>query len=338
MNPILIKKIVRRTVFRMQQPPLLARFYCFAYYGQSSNRMGFWMTRILTRMFRVYRRICGPSMGEFGYERLGRSRVIRFNAKNLQYQALYAPFYQYGYEPEVGAILDLMLPEGGTFLDIGSNWGYFTLYAASNHSRLTVHAFEPVPATFQDLVSSTEQAGLSGVATCHNLALSSIDGEAFARIPDGLHSGLAEISNSGGAARIVTRRLDSLELPEPDFIKMDVEGHEFDVLNGAEETLKSSRPFIIFESKPDPLHPEKALKALFFLAALGYQFYVPALQRRLDGQSYYRQYAGYPISDEDKLALVSFDSGARLLWQYDINVFACHEQRQQKLMSVFKSG
>jgi FkbM family methyltransferase len=255
----------------------------------------------------------------------------------LQYQALYAPFFKFGYEPEVGALLDLMLPEAGTFLDIGSNWGYFTLHAISKHSQLTVHAFEPMPATYKDLTSCVTQAGLSSLVTCHNLALSNVDGEAFIQIPDGLHSGMAEVSHSDGTTRITTRRLDSLGFPKPDFIKMDVEGHEIEVLNGARETLKAARPFIIFESKPDSFHPEKTLEVLFSLAALGYHFYVPAVQRQLSGRSYYMQCAGFPIGDEDKLALVPFDAGTRLLWQHDINVFACHESRLQELMTVFES-
>jgi len=337
MSTILIKKFPSRVPFSMRQLPFLARFYRYAYHRQTTSKTGFWLSRISSRIFRIYRRLCGSSMGEFDYERLGRRVTIRFNARNLQFQALYSPFYKYGYELEVAALLDLMLPEAGTFLDIGSNWGYFTLYAASNHSRLTVHAFEPMPATYNDLTSCVEQAGLSSLVTCHNMALSSADGEAFIQIPDGLHSGLAEVSNLGGTTRIATRRLDSLSLLRPDFIKMDVEGHEIEVLNGAKETLKVARPFIIFESKPDYLRPEKILEVLFFLSALGYRLYIPAVQRQLKGCSYYMQCAWLPIGDGDNLALITFEAGTRLLWQHDVNVFACHESRQQELMTVFKA-
>jgi FkbM family methyltransferase len=337
MSTILIKKFPSRAPFNVRQLPFLARFYRYAYHRQTTGKTGFWLSRILSRIFRIYRRLCGSSVGEFDYERLGRRATIRFNARNLQYQALYAPYFKFGYEPEVGALLDLMLPEAGTFFDIGSNWGYFTLHAASNHSQLTVHAFEPMPATYKDLTSCVAQAGLSDLVTCHNMALSSADGEAFIQIPDGLHSGLAEVSNLGGTTRIGTRRLDSLGLPEPDFIKMDVEGHEIEVLNGAKETLKASRPFIIFESKPDYLRPEKTLEVLFFLAALGYRFYIPAVQRQLEGGSYYMQCAWLPIGDGDNLALIPFEAGTRHLWQHDVNVFACHESRQQELMTVFKA-
>jgi FkbM family methyltransferase len=337
MSTILIKKFPSRAVFSVRQLPFLARFYRDAYHQQITGSAEFWQSRALRRIFRIYRRFCFSSVGQFDYERLGRSVTIQFNARNLQYQALYAPYFKYGYEPEVGALLDLMLPEAGTFLDIGSNWGYFTLHAASNQSRLTVHAFEPMPATYKDLTSCVAQAGLSGLATCHNIALSSTDGEAFIQIPDGLHSGIAEVSDSVGTTRIRTRRLDSMGLPRPDFIKMDVEGHEIEVLNGAKETLKAARPFMIFESKPDYLRPGKTLEVLFFLTALGYRLYIPAVQRRLEGRSYFMQCAWLPIGAEDNLALIPFEAGTRLLWQHDINVFACHESRQQELMTLFRA-
>jgi FkbM family methyltransferase len=335
MNAILIKEFPVRVPFGVRQLPFLARFYRYAYHRQTSSKAEFWLLRAMRKIFRIYRRFCGSSVGEFDYERLGRRATIRFNARNLQFQALYAPCWQNNYELDVAALLDLMLPEGGTFFDIGSNWGYFTLHAASNHSRLTVHAFEPLPATYQDLTSCVAQAGLSGLVTCHNMALSNADGEAFIQMPDGMHSGWAEVSSLSGTARIGIRRLDSLGLPEPDFMKVDVEGHEIQAFQGAKETLKKARPFIVFESKPDYLRPEKALEVLFFLAGLGYRFYIPAVQRQQEGRNYYMQYGWHPVGDGDNWALIPFEPGTRHLWQHDINVFACHESRQPELMTVF---
>ncbi|MEI9959643.1 MAG: FkbM family methyltransferase [Limisphaerales bacterium] len=89
---------------------------------------------------------------------------------------------------------------------------------------MAIHAFEPLPKTYQDLISCIHQAGLSDIITSHNLGVSSTDGEAFIQMPDGIHSGMAEITaNSALGARIPTRQLDSLGLPPPDFIKIDVE-------------------------------------------------------------------------------------------------------------------
>lgn len=338
MSTTLVKGFPLRAPFAMRQLPFLARFYRAAYHRQTTSKAGFWLSRALCRMFRIYYHFCRFSVGEFDYERLGRRATIRFNARNLQFQALYVPCFKFGYEPDVAGLLDALLPEGGTFFDIGSNWGYFALYTASNHSRLTVHAFEPQPQSYQNLVSCIEQAGLSGMVVCHNLALSSIDGEAFIQIPDSLHSGLAEVSKlgGGGAVRIGTRRLDSMGLPQPDCIKLDVEGHEIEVLKGAKETLAAARPFIIFENKPDYLRPDKVLDVLFFLAGLGYCFYMPAVQRRHPARSYFMQCGWHSVGEGDLLALAMFEPEMRLLWQHDINVFACHRSRQQELMALFK--
>ena len=334
MNTILVREFPRaHRTFRILRLPFLARFYRYAYHHQSGSRWEMRLMKALRKIFPIYRRFCGNSVGEFEYDRNGCRAKIFFNARNVQFLGLYVPLY--GYEPEVAALLDSLLPEDGTFYDIGSNWGYFTLYAAGSHARLSVHAFEPMPETYQDLASCVKQAGLSDIATCHNLALSSEDGEAFIGIPDHLHSGCAEVSHQAGLTRIVTRRLDALGLPPPDFIKLDVENHEIDVLRGAVEILKTSRPFIVFENKPDYLQPGKVMEVLFFLAGLGYHFYVPAVKRRLRSHDYFMQTGWQPVADGEGLALIPFQPEARLLYQHELNVFACHESRRQDLMLKF---
>jgi len=289
--------------------------------------------RVLRKIFPVYRRLCRSSVGKFEYRRQGRRLPILFDARNVQFHALYVPLY--GFEPDVGAVLDALLQEGATFFDIGSNWGYFSLYTASKFSRLTVHAFEPMPETYQDLAGCVNQAGLSDTVTCHNIALSDADGSAFIDMADGLHSGTAMVSREGGSIHIVTRRLDSLNLPPPDIIKMDVEFHELEVLKGAGEMLGAARPFIVFENKANYLQPEKALDVLFFLSQMGYRLYVPAVQRR-QARDYFIQPWWHPIGDGESLALVPFKPDERLLYQHELIVFACHDSRQQALMSVFK--
>jgi len=54
-----------------------------------------------------------------------------------------------------------------------------------------------------------------------------------------------------GNAEIEVRTLDSLNLPDVDFIKIDVEGWEHNVVKGAAETIRRCRPAMIVEQKPD---------------------------------------------------------------------------------------
>ena len=299
----------------------------------------------LQKLFRAYRALAKfPHTGEFDYQRLGRVSTVRFDATNLQFQALYGQVYHAGYEQELAALLDVLLPEGGTFFDIGSNWGYFSLYAASNHQRLAIHAFEPHPRTFRDLTSCVTQAGLDKLTTCHNLALSSSDGEAFIHFPDGLHSGAAEVNAHAQGTRITTRQLDSLHVPTPDVIKMDVEGHEIEALKGAVTVLQTSRPFIVFENKRNHQTPAQTLDPLRFLEDLGYEFFIPAVKRAEAAIAYFLP-CGYQedirrvqaINPVDCLALVPFEPATRFMFQHDINVLACHTGRREQLCSLFRT-
>lgn len=340
---ILIKQIRLRKPLVLRTFPSLARYYCLAFQTPGTRKKELFFYVPLRKLFPLCRKLgILSSAGDFDYERLGKTINIKFDARNVQFQALYGRVYEYGYEQELGLLLDCLLPAGGTFYDIGSNWGYFALYAASNRAQVKVHAFEPFPNTHRDLKSCVEQAGLNDQVTRHELALSNNDGEAFIEIPDGIHSGTAELTTNSRGVRIVTRRLDSLQLPPPDFIKMDVEGHEAEALRGGLNTLKSARPYLVFENKRDYPEPGKTLEPLLILEELGYHFFVPALQTAFARKPYYVP-CGWQldirrmqeIKDHDHLALVPFTAAERFLYQHDINVLACHESRLAELQAVF---
>jgi FkbM family methyltransferase len=335
MNSVLVRPFPpHRPVFRVLRLPFLARLYRYIYHQAPSSRWGIHGRKILRKIFPAFRRLCGRSEGEFEYVRNAKAEKIIFNARNVQFLGVYVTVD--GYELEVEALMDSLLPEGGTLYDIGSNWGYFTLYPAACRNRLAIHAFEPMPETYSDLASCVRQAGLSEMVTCHQLALSEKEGEAFIHIQDGVHSGTAEVVQQG-KTRIVTRRLDSMGLPPPDFVKLDAENHEVEVLTGALETIKAAKPFIVFENKPDYLNPEKAMEVLYFLERLGYVFFVPAVKRPSATRDYFMQVFWHPIAPEDGLVLYPFQPESRLLFQHELNVFACHRDRMAELHQKFKS-
>jgi FkbM family methyltransferase len=66
--------------------------------------------------------------------------------------------------------------------------------------------------------------------------------------------------------QVETIRIDDLGLTACDLIKLDVEGHEFAALRGAEQTLRMHRPVVILEEKHDP-----QTLATSFLRSLGYR-------------------------------------------------------------------
>ena len=178
------------------------------------------------------------------------------------------------YEPELTALIDAAAPGARVVYDIGANWGYFVAALATNPDFAGhVHAFEIAPATANDLRRMIAECGLAERATCHAIGLS--DAQGSIRIAVGLHSYLTRVlgAHERGGREVPVARLDDLDLPDPDIVKIDVEGHEAAVLRGGLERLHRALPLVILESwyRPEMLEP------LRLLAGLGYAFYRPRL-------------------------------------------------------------
>lgn len=198
--------------------------------------------------------------------------TLRLNPWNRQLSPLFFSRYAGGYETTVARSLASLLPDDGVFLDIGSNWGYFPLLLASRESfRGRILAFEPVPSTYADLVAVIGQAGLGAWVETRQAAVGDDDGEIAMRVPR--HSGLARVDAGGRGARAPMVRLDSLALGRVDVVKVDVEGHELAVFEGARETLLRHRPAIVFENGVGA--SDRWLPPLAFLESLGYRLHRP---------------------------------------------------------------
>lgn len=132
-----------------------------------------------------------------------------------------------------------------TFLDVGANQGLYSLIAARNENCVQVHAFEPVPMTFEMLEKNVALNNLQHRITLTPAAISNIEGNATIYMPQN-HSGAAflkrkvdpETSTSMQIKTIGRETLNQLVQSSTDMIvKVDVEGHEPIVLA---ELMKSS--------------------------------------------------------------------------------------------------
>jgi FkbM family methyltransferase len=143
---------------------------------------------------------------------------------------------------------------GDVVYDVGANVGLMSLVLAGHRvePRVRIHSFEPEPANFHHLSRNIELNGLAQRVIPHQLALGATDGEAelFVRggAGEGRHS-LASARGSTGSIRVPLRTLASfarsVEDP-PDFLKIDVEGAEGQVLAGLEPLLPHARPRELF--------------------------------------------------------------------------------------------
>ena len=125
-----------------------------------------------------------------------------------------------------------------TIIDIGAWWGPWTLWWSSRAK--TIEAFEPNPDILADLKQNTNKLKN---CTIHNTALGDITGNVSMQYET--HSGTYHIKNYNGS--ISLRTLDSYNFQDVDIIKIDVEGFEVPVLEGAKQTILSQRPWIQIE-------------------------------------------------------------------------------------------
>ena len=163
------------------------------------------------------------------------------------------------WEPEVGELLLRELKKGDVFYDIGANVGYFTCLA-STCEGVAVCSFEPDPISISVLkLNLTLNRVSSQSATAFQIAIGSQnERRKFSRFP--IHnvgkSGFEIKEKAEEAFEVECRTLDSMisgeNLPKPSVVKIDTEGWECHVLNGAKELFENDRPrLIIFEAVCD---------------------------------------------------------------------------------------
>jgi FkbM family methyltransferase len=180
-------------------------------------------------------------------------------------------------------LVDALVRPGDFVVDIGAADGLYTARLSELVGREgRVYAFEPNPAQFAKLEALG--ARYANVTT-YQLGLSDQAGEAELHVPvldDDQRHGLGSLSVPAARTAIDHRlvpvpleRLDALlpaETAAPAFLKCDVEGHEFAVLRGAEETLRRSRPVILVEI--EQRHQDGPIQATFdYLGGVGYSGY-----------------------------------------------------------------
>lgn len=134
-----------------------------------------------------------------------------------------------------------------TALDVGAHIGAVSVYLARRFRR--VIAFEAVPTTFEFLARNT--ANLDNVSAL-NAAAGSEPGEVyFSHYPR--HGQLSHVAHRPDEAQTVrigpipVQTIDSFHYEEISFMKIDVEGFELPVLEGAEQTIRRCRPLILVE-------------------------------------------------------------------------------------------
>lgn len=201
------------------------------------------------------------------------------------------------------AFLLHFLREDDLFADIGANIGSYTVLASGYNKSKTI-SFEPIPRTFEILKDNLAINHIEGRVTPHNIGIGSKPGVLrFTSGLDTVNHVAAGNENTSELLEVKVNTLDNiLENTTPVLLKIDVEGFETEVLNGASITL----------SNP-------ALKAIIIElnnSGIRYGFDDEKIHKLLTSKGF-EPYAYYPF--ERKLNRVTQRTTANVIYIRDID-------------------
>ncbi len=180
-----------------------------------------------------------------------------------------------------------ILGPGSVFLDIGSNFGYYSLtLAAALNRQCKIHAFEPNPKTYSRLLRHIEWNGMRDVISAHQVALSDTEGAATL-IERADNSGASRLGNDAAGVSVQMTTLDAFcradAMERLDALKIDVEGYEARVLIGGRATLSRFKPAIVIEFWTTGLARAGSSvdEVAGVLDDLGYKLFKPSRERLL---------------------------------------------------------
>ncbi|MEO9308180.1 MAG: FkbM family methyltransferase [Nitrososphaera sp.] len=156
----------------------------------------------------------------------------------------------YNLDPEPINMMLLMF-EGKTCYDIGANMGYTSIILSRNFEN--VYAFEP------STIYKKLKKNVSRNKKIHalNIAISNHDGKLVTEKREIPWESGQLVADGGtikdawgkliGKVIVDCRKIDSMDILKPDFMKIDVEGFELDVIKGALQTIRKYKPSIFIE-------------------------------------------------------------------------------------------
>ena len=204
-----------------------------------------------------------PNQESGGFNELAHCRagLMLYNRNDTYIGASLRKYGEFSGEETI--LFDVIVQPGRTVLDIGANIGVHTI----DLSRLAgptgiVHAFEPQRLTYQTLCANIALNSRRNVFA-HHAAVGDSPGTLLvpALDPDERHNygGVSLLEQLPGE-RVPMLTIDSLNLTDCQFIKVDVEGMETEALRGAAVTLHKFRPVLYVEN--DRQHRSAGLIAL----------------------------------------------------------------------------
>jgi FkbM family methyltransferase len=214
------------------------------------------------------------------------------------------------------------IEEGFNFYDIGANIGLYTRFAVQRFGAKKVIAFEPMKKNIKQLRRNVGLRGVNSDVRVITCAVSDKNEKVKLQVDDVQSAtaslnrvtggepaeGRANIGLDAKTETVEARELDYIfaenDLPPPDVLKIDVEGAEMMVLDGAREILSEHQPHLIIETHG----PDLARQVLSFLIDEGY-----STAARVEG-NLQRENEQYRRLGPDDVSLIQWKYDARFIF------------------------
>lgn len=192
---------------------------------------------------------------------LGKGIGRLINGVRIIFPVRYFRFFEADYEKENFETFKQHLKEGDVILDIGAHIGLQSVMMSKFAGRTgRVFSFEPTPDTFSILKETIRLNHLTDQISLVNKAVSYEKGQtSFNSSTAGVSNSIVNYDPTSKHSKItvdvisVDLFVKEAGLSKVDFIKIDAEGVEFDVLRGAGETIRKYHPKMILALHPNAI-------------------------------------------------------------------------------------
>ena len=183
-------------------------------------------------------------------KRLGLQFTSKSDVNEVIYKKIYTQFY------------DFIPDKNDVVIDVGSQYGDYSILCEKIYNVKEIYSFEALKENYKEAIKNCKLNNCKNIVI-HNIALG--DGNlVLGYVKSNMLTILTDIKDKN-FKEITTFKLDDFKL-KPTLLKIDVEGYEYEVLKGSEQTIKEYHPKIIIE-----LHNIILEKiCLKFLKNLGY--------------------------------------------------------------------
>ena len=268
-------------MFNKRQGFFSTIFYCLKGGKFKGALLQFFITLIILSNY--YFKKCKYLLLKFHYGKITREIIVEINKR----YRMYLNFDDKGIcedliinktrEVFTTAHLQKIITEDMIIIDIGANIGYYALLESQLASKGHINAVEPVLKNYYLLRKNLTLNNCNNVST-YNFAIGNVDSHLEMYIYDKCNWS-SFIKNPGGniidtvqvPVFTLDKFIDSYLTQNPHFIRMDVEGFEYEILMGAKKTLQSVTPLIFcIEIHPHLISKEKVTSIITMMKDNGF--------------------------------------------------------------------